>query len=72
MNLIIRIKINLLEPAHRHTGIHYDNGDPYWCFYTMWRHRQCSTMIKYKDTYKQCLIMLYPQYYREMMHTYKI
>ena len=25
MNLIIRIKINLLEPAHRHAGIHYYN-----------------------------------------------
>ena len=25
MNLIIRIKINLLEPAHWHAGIHYYN-----------------------------------------------
>ena len=25
MNFIIRIKIDLLEPAHRHAGIHYYN-----------------------------------------------
>ena len=25
MNLIIRIQINLLEPAHRHASIHYYN-----------------------------------------------
>ena len=45
-------------------------GDPYWCFYAMYQHQRCSTMIKYKGTYKQFLIMLYPQYYREVMHRY--